>query len=146
MLSGALRSKGIQIGETKVGKVLYEINPNAQKRRGSTAGRSLNPKTYKADYFGHKIHFDQNEKLGMYGVVHVCARDGFSGMIIGHSTMTKKNNIVIYDEIYRHVCEYILCQYSICCLLQLNLQAVHFVLQAFIRRAWNMGSGSSRWW
>ena len=101
MLTGTLRSKGSLVGETKIGKILKEINPNAQKAREYSAGRSLNPKVYKADYFGHKIHYDQNEKLGMYGVVHVCARDGYSGKIVGHATMAKKNNIVIYNEIHR---------------------------------------------
>lgn len=85
MLYGTLQSRGIRIGKTKVG----------------TAGRSLNPRVYHADYFGHKIHFDQNEKLGMFGIVHVCARDGYSGMIVGHSTMFKKNNIIIYNDILR---------------------------------------------
>jgi len=93
MLTGVLRSRGLKIGENKVGNVLREINPTAHNTR-------LNPKIYKADYFGHKIHYDQNEKLAMYGVVHVCARDGYSGMIVGYATMSKKNNIVIYQEIY----------------------------------------------
>ena len=100
MLTGALRSKGIHVGETKVGKILKEINPNAQKARQYSVGRSLNPKVYKADYFGHKIHYDQNKMLGMYGIVHVCTRDGYSGKIVGHATMAKKNNIIIYNEIY----------------------------------------------
>ena len=56
MLAGALRSKEIHVGETKVRKILREINPNAQKARQYSAARSLNPKVYKADYFGHKIH------------------------------------------------------------------------------------------
>ena len=85
----------------KVAKILKEIYPNAEKTREYSAGECLNPKVYKADYFGHKIHYDQNEKLGMYGVVHVCARDGYSGKIVGHATMAKKSNIVIYNEIYR---------------------------------------------
>ena len=101
MLTGALLIKGIHVGETKIEKFLKEFNPNAQKARQYSAGRSLNPKVYKADYFGHKIHYDQNEKLGMYGIVHVCARDGYSGKIVGHATMAKKNNIIIYNEIYR---------------------------------------------
>lgn len=101
MLTGSLRSKGIYVGETKVGQILQEIAPIAQQRRKDTAGRSLNPKVYQADYFGHKVHYDQNEKLGMFGVVHVCARDGYSGMIIGYATMPRKNNTVIYKEIYR---------------------------------------------
>lgn len=100
MLTGVLRSKGINIGENKVGNLLRAVNPRAHNNRQQTAGRSLNPKIYTADYFGHKIHYDQNEKLGMYGVVHVCARDGYSGMIVGHATMSKKNNIVIYNDIY----------------------------------------------
>ena len=75
-LTGALRSKGIHVAGTKVGKILKDFNPNAQKARQYSAGRSLNLKVYKDDYFGHKIHYDQNEKLGMYGIVHVCARDG----------------------------------------------------------------------
>ena len=70
--------------------LLKEINPNSQKAREYSAGRSLNPKVWKADYFGHKIHYDQNKKLGMYGVVHVCARDRYSGKIVGHATMAKK--------------------------------------------------------
>ena len=54
------------------------------------AGRSFNPKVYKADYFGHKLYVNQNEKLAMYGVTH--ARDGYSGMITGYTTMAIKNN------------------------------------------------------
>ena len=30
----------------------------------------------------------------MFGVVHLCARDGFSGKIVGHATMARKNNVV----------------------------------------------------
>ncbi|KAK3751422.1 hypothetical protein QZH41_018769 [Actinostola sp. cb2023] len=44
---------------------------------------------------------DQNEKLVMYGVVHVCAVDGYSGMIVSHALMPVKNNLLIYDHIYR---------------------------------------------
>ena len=101
MLTGMLRSRGTYVGECKVGKIMRVINPTAQNIRRATAGRSLNPKVYKADYFGHKLHVDQNEKLVMFGVVHVCARDGFSGMIVSHSTMSRKNNMIIYDEIYK---------------------------------------------
>ena len=62
----------------------------------------FNPKQYKADHFGQKLHVDQNEKLVMYGAVHVCARDGYSGMIVGFCTMPVKNNITIYDNLYRY--------------------------------------------
>ena len=101
MLTGALQSKGIHVGKRKVGKILEEINPNAQKARQYSAGRSCNPKVCKADSFGHKIHYDRNEKLGMYGIVHVFARDDYSGKILGHATMAKRNNIIVYNEIYR---------------------------------------------
>ena len=65
------------------------------------AGRSFNPKVHKADYFGHKLHIDQNEKLVIYGVTHVVARDGYSGMNIGYATMAIKNNSTIYEKMFR---------------------------------------------
>ena len=37
----------------------------------------------------------------MLGVVHMCTRDGFSDKIVGHATMDRKNNLVIYEEIHR---------------------------------------------
>lgn len=102
MMTGLLRSKGICVSEGKVGQSLKRLDPVSHQTRQETAGRSLNPKCYKADYFGHKVHLDQNEKLRMFGVTHVMARDGYSGMIIAYSTMPIKNNLIIYDEIYRH--------------------------------------------
>ncbi len=54
----------------------------------------MNPIPYfAADYFGHKLHVDQNEKLVMYGVTHVCARDGYSGKIVAFVTMPIKNTL-----------------------------------------------------
>ena len=38
----------------------------------------------------------------MFGVTHVMARDGYSGMIVAFSTMPVKNTLIIYDEIYSH--------------------------------------------
>jgi hypothetical protein len=43
---------------------------------------------------GHKLHMDQNEKLGMFGVTHV-AVDGSSGRIVASATMPWKNNLII---------------------------------------------------
>ena len=34
---------------------------------------------------------DQNEKLVMFGVTHVCAVNGFSGKVVGFVTMPVKN-------------------------------------------------------
>ena len=56
------------------------------------AGRLFYPKVCKADYFEHKLHVDQNEKLLLYGVTHIVARDGYSGMITGYTTIAIKTN------------------------------------------------------
>ena len=61
----------------------------------------MNPAPYYAQYFGHKIHFDQNEKLVHFGVMHVAASDGFSGKLLGIVSMPVKNNITIYEELFR---------------------------------------------
>ena len=60
-----------------------------------------NPSVYIARYFGHRLHIDQNEKKAMYGLVYVLARDGFSGKIVAGAVMNRKNNIIIYEEVYR---------------------------------------------
>ncbi|KAJ8356554.1 hypothetical protein SKAU_G00193480 [Synaphobranchus kaupii] len=39
----------------------------------------------------------------MFGVTHVMAIDGYSSKIVGHSTMPVKNNLTIYDQVYRKV-------------------------------------------
>lgn len=50
---------------------------------------------------GHKLHLDQNEKLVMFGVTHVVAIDGFSSQTVAHNTMPVKNNLTIYQKVYR---------------------------------------------
>ena len=60
-----------------------------------------NPRLYTPLYFGHKLHIDQNEKLVHYGVTYVLARDGYSGKIVAGAVMARKNNKVIYDQVYR---------------------------------------------
>ena len=66
----------------------------------------MNPIPYHADYFGHKLHLDQNEKLAMFGVTHVMAIDGYSNKIVGWASMPFKNNCIIYDEVFRFVARY----------------------------------------
>ena len=39
----------------------------------------------------------------MFGVTYVLAQDGFSGKIVGSSVMAIKNNLTIYEEVYRQV-------------------------------------------
>ena len=101
MMTGRLRSIGVSISERKVGNALKKICPSTQAERCMQAGRSFNPKVYKADYFRLKLHVDQNEKLVMYGVTHVVARDGYSGMITGYTTIAIKNNLTIYEKMFR---------------------------------------------
>lgn len=101
-MTGYLRNRhGLKVGEKKIGKSLSRVAPgNHQSRRTDTA-RATNPIPYRADYFGHKLHVDQNEKLVMYGVTHVVAIDGHSRYIVGGATMPIKNNGVIYERVYR---------------------------------------------
>ena len=101
MMKGYLQTKGIKVSESTVAKSLKRVAPESyQSRRQNTLDR-VNPVQYAVLYFGHKLHIDQNEKLKMYGVTHVVARDGFSGKIVSFVTMPIKSNTVIYDAIYR---------------------------------------------
>lgn len=102
MITGYLRQKfpGIKFGENRVGEVLRNVNPRAHNRRRNITERLINPIPYRADYFGHKLHIDQNEKLVMYGVTHVIATDGHSRYIVAHTIMPVKNNMLIYKEVY----------------------------------------------
>lgn len=52
---------------------------------------------------GHKIHMDQNEKMVMFGTTCVIAVDGYSKKIVGNAIMPVKNNLLIYDQVYRSV-------------------------------------------
>ena len=57
-----------------------------QVQRNTNTARQTNPYPYHADYFGHKLHMDQNEKLAMYGLTEVSACDGYSGRIVAFAT------------------------------------------------------------
>lgn len=88
--------------EKRIGQSLKRVAPQHHVRRHERTANLRNPQPYHAEYFGHKLHVDQNEKLAMYGVTHVIAIDGYSRYITASSTMAVKNNLVIYDEIYRY--------------------------------------------
>lgn len=100
-LQGLLRAEGIHVSQRRLGRSLQRTFPLVHSRRTQTHGRLLNPIPYRAEFFWEKIHFDQNEKLVMYGIVHVIAVDGFSRKIVGFSTMPHKNLITIFGTIYR---------------------------------------------
>ena len=102
MLSGYIKHKtNLTIAEERVGAALKTTFPrNAEARRQGT-NRAANPVPYRAHYFGPRLHMDQNEKLGMYGVTHVAAVDGHSHMIVSWTTTLVKNNLLIYSDVYR---------------------------------------------
>ncbi|XP_056281865.1 uncharacterized protein LOC130201159 isoform X1 [Pseudoliparis swirei] len=96
MMTGSLAAAGVFASEGRVGAVLRNIHPPYHK-----GARNLNPLPYHAAYVGHKIHMDQNEKIVMFGVTHVLAIDRFSSKIVGQATMPVKNNLTIYNDVYR---------------------------------------------
>ena len=101
-MTGYVKQKtGLEIGEARIGRSLSNVFPHYQQRRRQGTARATNPVPYRADYFGHKLHIDQNEKLGMYGVTHVAAIDGHSRFVVGYATMPVKNNLVIFQDVYR---------------------------------------------
>ena len=100
-MCGYLRSHGITVSEIRVGQSLKQIDPLHHGSRSLITYRSINPRVYQADYFGHKVHIDQSEKLVMFGVTHVAAIDGYSGRIVGFVSMPIKSNEIIYDKLYR---------------------------------------------
>ena len=87
MLTGYL---GIRCSEKCVGDSLRRVNPEYCARRVQNTHKQINPILYFADYFEQKVHIDQNEKLVMFGITHVCAMDGFSGKIVAFATMARK--------------------------------------------------------
>ena len=65
MMKGFLKSKAIDARDRRVGKVLSAVSPMYQMARCANVQRNINPVPYKADYFGHKLHIDQNGKVTM---------------------------------------------------------------------------------
>ena len=99
-----LAADGVRVAEERVGKALKQVNPGYNEARSDRARRQFNPIPYHANYFGERLHVDQNEKLVMFGVTHVCAIDGYSGKIVGLVSMPIKNNVEIYCHLFRYVC------------------------------------------
>ena len=95
-----MTANGIKVSEKRVGSSLKRVCAAFHNRRVTRTQSQTNPVPYSARYIGEKLHIDQNEKLVMFGVTHVCAVDGMSGMIVGFATMPIKNNVIIYQELY----------------------------------------------
>ena len=75
-MHGLLAAQGIRVAEDRVGRSMSRLAPGPQLGRTHRACRHLNPPPYMARFFGDKLHYDQNEKLAMYGVTHVMAAVG----------------------------------------------------------------------
>ena len=102
MMKGYLAAaKGIQVSELKLKTLMPIIAPQNHYSRQQNSQERSNPSLYTARYFGHKLHLDQNEKLVHYGVTYVFARDGFSGKIVSATLMPRKNNEIIYMDVYK---------------------------------------------
>lgn len=80
---------------------MLHVSPAYLQHRRTNTYRQINPTPYYAEYFGHKLHLDQNEKLINYGITHVAATDGYSGQLLGVITMPIKNSLLIYDDLFR---------------------------------------------
>ena len=104
-LHGLLRSEGVHVSQQRISNSLHRLFPQAHHQRTHTMAMHINPIPYTASYFGEKLHFDQNEKLNMYGVIHVLAVDGFSRKLVGFITLPSKNPILIYQLLYRPILE-----------------------------------------
>ncbi len=100
-LLGYVRSQGLQISERRIRPSIRRVTPLYVQNRYNCTYRLINPTPYYAQYFGHKLHMDQNEKMIRYGVTHVAASDGYSGKIVKIITMPIKNPIMIYEHLYR---------------------------------------------
>ncbi|KAA0717606.1 hypothetical protein E1301_Tti016786 [Triplophysa tibetana] len=77
MMTGYLAAQGIHVSEVRVGRTLAQMHEPYHQARCQGA-------------------------LCMFGVTHVIAIDGFSKKIVGYSTMPIKNNLTIYEEVYKN--------------------------------------------
>ena len=84
-MTGLLFSLGPKLSQTRVGASLKRTNPHCQ--HCTSTATPINPVPYSADYFRHKVHVHQNE---IYGVTHVCVRDGCSSKFVGFITIPFK--------------------------------------------------------
>ncbi|CAG2185117.1 unnamed protein product [Mytilus edulis] len=102
LVTGFLRSKGYNLGERSVRTSLLDISPFYVAQRRAVVERNTNPSAYYAEYAGHKLHMDQNEKQNLES--EVLASDGFSGKITAYALMPFKNNLLKYDNVYKSTC------------------------------------------
>ena len=100
-LHGLIASTGIHVSQQRISDSLGRVAPGPLMSRQNLTHRQLNPIPYRANFYGEKLHMDQNEKLVMFGVVHVLAIDGYSRKIVGMITLPYKNATAIYNTLMR---------------------------------------------
>ena len=98
-MKGHLAAKGMKISESRIGVSLQRVCPSGHHAHRTNLVNRLNPVRYSANYFGHKLHIDQNEKLVSFGVTHIVACDGYLGKTVGFLTIPMKNNMAIYESV-----------------------------------------------
>ncbi|KAK2838851.1 hypothetical protein Q7C36_013665 [Tachysurus vachellii] len=85
MIKGYLAMKGVHAAETRIGTVRRTMHQSYPEAR-------------------HQVYpYGPKRKTGysMFGVTHVLAIDGFSKKVVAHSTMPIKNNLAIYEDVFR---------------------------------------------
>ena len=63
MMTGLLSSEGMRVSQLQVGQALQWVNPRHHHHRQTRMYRMTNPVSYRSEYFGGKLHIDQNENL-----------------------------------------------------------------------------------
>ena len=93
-MTGLLASEGMRVSQLQVGESLAYTNPSYLQSRRTATARKMNPIPYHADYFGHKLHIDQNENWSCM-VSLVCAVDArwIQRKIVRFISMPVKNNV-----------------------------------------------------
>ena len=102
MTDRVIRDAGVRVDRKRVAESLKRVKAVTQEIQRQNIIDRDNPIIYDALYFGKILHLDQNEKLGMFGVTYVTALDVYSGKIVAGVTTPRKNNLVVYERIYRY--------------------------------------------
>ena len=64
MMTGYLRQKyNVAIAEKRVDTTLSMVSPQFRVQRRTLTTTAVNMIQYRADYFGYKLHIEQNENL-----------------------------------------------------------------------------------
>ena len=103
-MRNVLRDSGSRVDVKRIAETLKRVREVPQERLRQNTIDKVNPILKDDHYFGKILHLDQNEELGVFGVTYVTALDDYSGKIVAGVTMPRKNNLVIYDRVYRYRC------------------------------------------